>query len=658
MKTTDTDLAFMRLGLIVIAFMFTYISPDSHATERGNMTKLVIVDKSTSNYVIVISKTASPSEKHAADELKSFLKEISGADLSIVTDSGALRSHEIILGDNLHLKQLNAEIDFDALGDDGFNIRTEGNYLIVAGGKQRGTMYGVYTFLEDYLGCRWFHPEVSRVPKRERIEIGAINDTQTPIIASRDTHYFVGEDADWAARNKINGHHAHGLTERHGGRIRFASPMYHTFYRLMPGGVHHGVQEYFKEHPEYYAEVNGERVGEYAQLCLTNPKVVRIAIETVKQWIREQPDRTIFTVSQNDYGGWCECENCHAADEREESHMGSLLQFVNQVAEAIEEEHPDKYISTLAYAYSRKPPKTVRPRHNVLVRLSDIECCFSHPLGTCTFSRNPSAPVSVVDDIKKWSEISDQLFIWDYVINFQHWLAPHPNLYVLKPNMQFFVKYGVKEMFPQADPFNPMGEFSELRAYLLAKLMWNPNFDVDKGVGEFLDAYYGSAARPILEYIDMLHKKATDERIHMTISAPMTSPLFSPDLMMRANALFDEAERLADDETVSLRVKVARLSIQYVEIITTPPDDPKRQALVDYFFKIADTAGISYLGEAWGSDPEHMKTRQGNNFLVWACSACGKPFFSFDSNDLAKRETAHRTLWCPKKGEAPPYREE
>ena len=658
MKTTDTDLAFMRLALLVIAFLFTYISPDSHATERGNMTKLDIVDKATSNYVIVISETASPSEKHAADELKSFLKEISGADLSIVTDRGDLESHEIILGDNLHLNQLNVEIDFDALGDDGFTIRTEGNHLIIAGGRQRGSMYGVYTFLEDYLGCRWFHPNVSRIPKHRRVEIGEINVTQTPIIASRDMHYFVGEDADWAARNKINGHHAHGLTDKHGGRIRFASPMYHTFYRLMPGGVHHGVQEYFKEHPEYYSEVEGKRVGEFAQLCLTNPEVLRIAIETVKQWIREQPDRTIFTVSQNDYGGWCECENCRAVDVREESHMGSLLQFVNQVAEAVEEEHPDKYISTLAYAYSRKPPKNVRPRRNVLVRLSDIECCFSHPLGTCTFSRNPSAPVSVVDDIKKWSEISDQLFIWDYVINFQHWLAPHPNLYVLKPNMQFFVKYGVKEMFPQADPFNPMGEFSELRAYLLAKLMWNPNFDVDKGVGEFLDAYYGSAARPILEYIDMLHKKAKDEWIHMTISAPMTSPLFSPDLMQRANALFDEAERLADDEKVLLRVKVARLSIQYVEIITMPRDNPERQGLVDHFFEIADKAGISYLGEAWGSDPEHMKTRQGNNFLVWACSACGKPFFSFDKNDLAKRETAHKTLWCPKKGEAPPYQEE
>ena len=395
-------------------------------------------------------------------------------------------------------------------------------------------MYGVYTLLEDYLSCRWFHPEVSRIPKLERIEVEPIDNTQVPTIASRDMHYYVGQDSDWAARNKINGHHAAGLEEKHGGRIRFASPMYHTFYRLMPRGQHHGLQEYFKEHPEYYCEINSERVGEYAQLCLTNPDVVRIAIESVKRWIREQPERTIFTVSQNDYGGWCECENCRAVDEREESHMGTVLQFVNQVAEAIEEEYPDKFISTLAYAYSRKPPKTIRPRSNVLIRLSDIECCFSHPLETCNHTRNPDATVSVVDDIKKWSEISDQLFVWDYVMNFQHWLAPQPNLYVLKPNMQFFVKHSVKEMFPQADPFNSMGEFSELRAYLLAKLMWNPDVDVDKGINEFLEGYYGAAARPIQAYIDMLHKKATDERIHMTISAAPTGPLFSPDVALHA----------------------------------------------------------------------------------------------------------------------------
>ena len=624
---------------------------------RGEtVSKLVIADKGVSDYTIVVSEAASPSENHAAEELRYFLKEISGADLPIVTDTDNLTSHEIILGDNLHLGQLGVAVDFEALGSDGFTIRTASDHLIIAGGRLRGTMYGVYTFLEDYLGCRWFHPEVSRIPKRQRVEVGPIDDTQVPIIASRDMHYLVGDDGDWPARNKINGHHADGVEQKHGGRLRFAHPMYHSFYMLLPGGQHYGLQEYFKEHPEYYSEVDGKRVGENAQLCLSNPDVVRIAIETVKGWIKKQPDRTIFTVSQNDYAGWCECENCRALDEPEESHMGSLLPFVNKIAEAIEEAHPDKYISTMAYAYSRKPPKTVRPRSNVLIRLADIEACFSHPLETCHYSKeiegvldpsNPDHPPSLAEDIEKWAEIADNLFIWDYVINFHHWLAPQPNLNVLKPNMQFFVKHNVKEIFSQADDINPIGGFSEVRAYLLAKLMWNPDYDVDKGMNEFLEGYYGQAGKPIRTYIDMLHKKATDKRIHMNAFAKVTVPLFSPDIMERANALFDEAEQLADNEEVLFRVKVARLSIQFLELVKMPADAPGRQALSNQFFEIADKAGIGYLGTVWGYDTEHVKKRKGNDIMIWSCPECTKSFYAFDKADLDTREDAHRTLWCP-----------
>ena len=224
---------------------------------------------------------------------------------------------------------------------------------------------------------------------------------------------------------------------------------------------------------------------------------------------------------------------------------------------------------------------------------------------------------------------------------------PQPNLYVLKPNMQFFVKHHVTEIFPQADPFNEMGELSELRAYLLAKLMWNPDYDVDKGINEFLEGYYGAAAKPIRAYIDMLHKKATDERIHMNAFAKLTVPLFSPDIMERANVLFDKAEQLADNEEVLFRVKVARLSIQFLELVKMPADDPGRQSLSDHFFEIADKAGINYLGNVWGYDSEHMKNRKGDDIMIWSCPECTKSFYAFDKADLDTRENAHRTLWCP-----------
>ena len=157
-----------------------------------------------------------------------------------MTDKNDFKPHELILGDNLHLGQLGVAVDFEALGSDGFTIRTQGDHLIIAGGRLRGTMYGVYTFLEDYLGCRWFHPQVGRIPKRQRVEVEAIHDTQIPSIKSRDMHYRsdtgksddTSQDGDWAARNKINGHHARALEEKHGGRVLFASPM--VSYLLPP----------------------------------------------------------------------------------------------------------------------------------------------------------------------------------------------------------------------------------------------------------------------------------------------------------------------------------------------------------------------------------------------------------------------------------------
>ena len=125
-------------------------------------------------------------------------------------------------------------------------------------------------------------------------------------------------------------------------------------------------------------------------------------------------------------------------------------------------------------------------------------------------------------------------------------------------------------------------------------------------------------------------------------------PLFSPDIMKRANTLFDRAEQLADNDEILFRVKVARLSIQYLDLLAVSEDDPGRKLLVDHFFEIADKAGILYLGEGWGrKDPYHMRTRKGNDFGKWNCPACNKLFISFKSEELEAAKTAHETIWCP-----------
>ncbi|MBC7289384.1 MAG: DUF4838 domain-containing protein, partial [Armatimonadetes bacterium] len=393
---------------------------------------LVIAENGRSDFVIVVGADASPSEKHAANELQHFLKEISGAELPIKDDTGPVGPHEIILGDNAHLRQVGAKIDFTKLGDEGFTIRTVPPHLVIAGGKLRGTMYGVYTFLEDYLGCKWLAADCSVIPKRERIAVESIDDTQVPVLEYREPFYKDAFDPDWCARNKMNSNSAR-LDETRGGKVSYYG-FVHTFNALLP------PEKYFDEHPEYYSEVNGRRIKEYTQLCCTNPEVQRLVAEQVLRWMREHPEATVFSVSQNDWGNWCQCPRCTEVAEREGSQIGPILELVNYVADYVRDEFPNKIIDTLAYHYSRKPPKHIRPRPNVVIRLCSIECCFSHPLATCDSPRN----ADFRRDIEEWSKVCNRLWVWDYVVDFPHYLLPFPNLRVLKPNIQFFVQHNVR----------------------------------------------------------------------------------------------------------------------------------------------------------------------------------------------------------------------
>jgi hypothetical protein len=566
--------------------------------------ELVLAEGGRSNFVIVVGREASPSEKHAAQELQSFLEQISGARLPVRDDQGPLGEHEIILGDNAHLRQLGVQIDFAKLGDEGFTLRTVGPHLVIAGGRLRGTMYGVYTCLETYLGCRWLAPDQSIIPKRARIAIGPVSDTQVPALEYREPFYADAFDADWCARNKMNSS-ASPLDEQRGGKITYYG-FVHTFNSLLP------PEKYFEQHPEYYALVNGRRLREYTQLCCTNPEVQRLVAEEVKRRMREHPEAKIFSVSQNDWGNYCQCERCRAVAEREGSQIGPILELVNYVADQVRDEFPDRIIDTLAYQYSRKPPKHLRPRPNVVVRLCSIECCFAHPLETCDHPNN----VAFRTDLEGWSKVCQRLWVWDYVVDFPHYLLPFPNLRVLQANIKFFVRHNVRGIFEEGDYNTVNGEFAKLRAYLLAKFLWNPDYPFEQALTEFLEGYYGPAAGPIRQYIDLLHDKVQRENLHAFIWENPGAAYLSEEVLTRGQQLFDEAERLVSSDPERLRrVQIARLPLYYValeryrpgprvfrlaEDFFRPDPDPDLQALWSKFTRIAAEGNVTFVGEGDG----------------------------------------------------------
>jgi len=510
---------------------------------------ITLVRQGRSHYTIVVSAQASLSEQRAAKELQRFVEEMSGARLPLITDAEPAQGNLVLVGDSAPLRKLQIQIP---PGAESFVIQTAGKNLVIAGGRQRGTMYGVYTLL-DKLGCRWFTREVSRIPKQPTIEIAQLAETHKPAFEYREPFFTEAWDKDWAARNRTNGDHTQ-LDASTGGKLQYY-PFVHSFYELLPPA------KYFAQHPEYYSLIDGKRRVERAQLCLTNPEVLRLAIAQVEAWIQDHPAATIFSVSQNDWEGWCECDRCRRVEQEEGGqHSGPLLRFVNAVAEEIGKRHPDKLIDTLAYWYTENPPLKVRPAPNVRIRLCPIGICVAHSFTECPrsayFYRN----------LEAWSKITNQLYIWHYNTNFSHYLLPFPDFDELAADIPVYQKHGVVGLFMQgAYAQGGGGENSELRAYVLARLLWDPSINVGRTVDEFLNGVYGPAGRAMREYFDLLHREVRPPAgQHLWI---FNVPDYSAEFLPRAKEVFARAVALAPDEATRRRVLRARLSVEYYEFL-------------------------------------------------------------------------------------------
>jgi len=509
---------------------------------------VTIAQDGSANAVIVIAENATEPERHAANELASFLRQITGTTFEIQAPP-AVGQSRLLVGPEA-AKLADSNFSTKGLGSDGIIIRTVGEDLILAGGRPRGTLYAVYTFLEEHIGCRWWSSKVSTIPVKPTLEIGQLNIRYVPPLEYRESFWFDAFDGDWAVRNKSNGN-SERLDEKRGGKHTYEG-FVHTFFPLIP------PKKYFEDHPEWFSEIDGKRIHERAQLCLTNEEMRAELIKNLKGRLRNNPAATIASVSQNDWHGNCKCSKCAAIEKEEGSPAGLMLRFVNAVAEDIEEEFPNVAISTLAYQYTRKPPKITKPRPNVIVRLCSIECSFSKPLAD---ERNKKFR----DDIVGWSKICNRLYIWDYTTNFRHYIMPHPNLRVLGPNVKFFVDHNVKGIFEQGAYTSNGAEMAELRAWVLAKLLWNPSLDGQALIDEFIAGYYGPAGPYIKDYLQITHDAVEASGDHLGCFSQHTAKFLSFETLSKGWERLKAAEEtVMDNPDLRFRVQVAQLPIMYV----------------------------------------------------------------------------------------------
>jgi hypothetical protein len=502
---------------------------------------------------IVIADDAPLAATTAARELQNHLYQIAGLELTIVNSSAASGEKEILVGASERLTALASGLDITALREEEYVIRTHGAHLLIVGGGQRGTLYGVYGFLRDHLGCRWFTPDCSLIPKRDAIELGPIDERKMPAFEYRNFILDGIDDPTWCARNGFNGFNSPDDPTT-GGR------MYHWHYGHSLFALCK-AEDYLEEHPEYFDSTSREKdvLDDYINLCFTNDDVVQIVADNMRKEMREARDAqtadpdvsqpTVFYLAQHDGGSTCTCPDCQAIIDEQGALSAPLIHFCNRVIAAVGDAFPDYRMMTIAYRFSRRPPKTLKPDPRLIVQLCSIECCQSHPYSTC----DDPDDVKFREDMEGWQQLTKQIWVWDYMSRLWHPFLVGPGFDSMAANYRWFHEHNVRGMFTQT-----AGErdFKWMNAYLMSAMMRDPYQDWQILRDEFMDAFYGTAAVSLREFMKEVQTSVVEGNHHLHYKEGTVKPFFTADVIAAGDRLFAEAlAAVAEDPALQVRVR-------------------------------------------------------------------------------------------------------
>ncbi len=556
------------------------------------MKKLTVCGRNIAEYTIVLTPIPDPAEVTAAEFLQRVIKTACGVELSVADRA----EHGIYIG---------TRPACDEIKWDGFRMTTDDKNVYLDGNIPRGTLYATYDFAEKFIGYRRFAADCEVIPTDGEAEVPAgLDIIDNPAFeVRRCSNYDQLHDADFAAQSRLNSCRFVNMKENHGGTV-FDFIDCHTFQKYC------SAKEYGETHPEYFALVNGVRENQPGhQLCLSNPDVFRIVKENVLAELRANPDTTLIDFSQEDGPLGCTCEHCAAIDKEEGSPAGSIIRFVNALAEEVEKEFPHVMIQTFAYEYSRVPPKKTKARENVIVRYCTYDACFRHAIDDpdCEINRE-----NTYAEMKGWGEMSHHMSIWNYAANYSCYAAPFPNLRSLREDHRFFADCHALHVYNEVispNTYRIAVDFDELQAYLMGKLLWNPYMTEEEYNGhrnEFLAAYYGKGWEHVLCYIDLLHdvtehrcftcKEEVDICFMHIVTYP-TIPGFKPfyrrsyeakpyqpvypnhpltglgERMEEAVSCLDNAAALAENEQERDRIEKCRYFLDYIRLFCTPHNE-------------------------------------------------------------------------------------
>jgi len=509
---------------------------------------------------VQISAQATLAEKTAAHEISAYLGRMTGTVPMIRAEGAASVERAIFVGDTAVTRA--AGIEVAKLAAEEWIVRSVDQGVVVAGGGARGTLYAAYHYLEDACGVRWWNPWEEHVPQLREAPLLGLQLTGKPGLQYRDIYMLYGGDGGrFAARSRLNREGDARISPDYGGCRDYGPPYHvHTFYMYIP------PKTYFADHPEYFSLVGGKRQADRHQLCLSNPEVRKLFITKLKAYIVDReakakaagtPPPVVYDISQNDWRGQCQCDACQAIVKREgDSEAGLLLDFINEIADAIKTDYPHVYIDTLAYQYTQTPPATVRPRDNTIIRLCDTRSNATFPI-----TAEENTPFR--EFLLTWSGIAKNLRIWDYAVTYAKPRGlPYPSVHTYAEDFRFYAEHHVEGVFTELE-YPVTADVRDYKVWLMAKLLENPYADTAALAHDFCSGFYGPAGTLFRDYRALLRNSQSQKRAYIGMGPSISSFTFLDfATVSEAQKLFDQGETLLAGDPVRLaRWHHARLSL-------------------------------------------------------------------------------------------------
>lgn len=440
---------------------------------------LLLVQDGQPRATIIVASDASPQVKQAAETLQQYIAQSSGATLPI---SATAQGNAISVGETPAVKE--ADIKTRTLDQDGFLLQSidAKNYAIV-GGSDWGTEFGVYDFLERYLGVRWLMPTdlYTDVPHHNTINIPDTKIIQQPTFLSRQLGPVYIE-----MQPKLNPLARWGRFNRARGRIAFGENLLNLF----------PVSQFGKTHPEFYPMLNGKRYipsddHEYHwQPNLSAPGIVDAAVEQIDKYFQEHPEATSYSLGMNDADAWDQSAASKAQRSGKKNYLGyddvsdEYFTWANAVVAKVLLKYPDKWFGTLAYMNLSEPPTKVKLNPRIVPFMTYDRMRWADPK-----LRDIGHRIT-----EEWSKAASSLGWYDYIYGLNYLL---PRVY--PHEMQQYLSWGAAHHvdFSYAEFYPNWGEGP--KGWILTKLLWNPNQNVDALLDDWYTHFAGTNAAPKLK---------------------------------------------------------------------------------------------------------------------------------------------------------------